>query len=734
MSAETITPAEPGSAAPSMFTLSDGARGGAGRGGSQNGAQGPLVVVQQPRNATPPRPAPNRSQGNTDNSLRNGYAAISHSVSGETAAIGLGFLVAGPVGAVVGGATLPVLVAASVWRARRREHDENTNQNDANGTGNGSTGRDRSGSGSGSGGGRGHGNGNSSGSQHRSPNGSGGGQHKAPKTPGGGTGSGLGGGKHNKPKTKDPVADKLGKLGKGLADKFKNKDRTDKSPKNGKHDRADQKGKNGKDPKAPRSGDGAKGPKGGLRAGLGLKDRGKQPSSERPWNGRGSKDKTKKRHGKDADASSSTARDGLDPKTPNDDGWTHDYEIIDAEIVDDETPPKPPGDIIDGEVIDEDRIALVRQKREKERRRQAVAAGKAAAQKAARDGDAGDPRRARADVTRQANHRIDVELHYQDHLLALAEAAETPRSTPVNYPAIQAAPAGTSAPGTAIARQIDFRNSEAFAILRAMADQLARGLHSDDDADMADHVVELTGIPNLCKNLAVAVQEAGRSLAKTAPLHPTVIKHLNNAAVAARTAGVMSENIMVVFVQAHREDIIRVLDPRIGEERWYIRNAPGTLDAAKLRAAIASAYSARLALPAGSASGTGQKGGSKLVPASDASTKKLITLMKGFNRGHMVTVLSEVAGSAAGVHEVAHSINKLYRRMTKTWPTENIVDDTVLRTAGQVRRVSDELMKAIKAAQKAHQRELRLNAKGRAGKGARTERKWDVAAGRGSSE
>lgn len=304
----------------------------------------------------------------------------------------------------------------------------------------------------------------------------------------------------------------------------------------------------------------------------------------------------------------------------------------------------------------------------------------------------------------------------------------------MNYPAIQAAPAGTSTPGTAIARQIDFRTSAAFAILRAMADQLAHGLHSDDDADMADHIVELTGIPNMCKNLSVAVQEAGRALAETAPLHPSVIKHLNNAAVAARTAGFMAESIMVVFVQAHRADIIRVLDPRIGEERWNIRNAPGTLDAAKLRAAIASAHSARLALPAGNPSGAGQKGGSKLVPASDASTKKLIDLMKGFNRGHMVPVLSEVAGSAAGVHAVADSITKLYRRMTKTWPTENIVDDTVLRTAGQVRRVSDELTKAIKAAQKAHHRELRLNAKGRNGKGAHAERKWDVVGRRGSSE
>ncbi|QLJ06720.1 hypothetical protein HZZ00_37435 (plasmid) [Streptomyces sp. NEAU-sy36] len=262
-----------------------------------------------------------------------------------------------------------------------------------------------------------------------------------------------------------------------------------------------------------------------------------------------------------------------------------------------------------------------------------------------------------------------------------------------------------------------------------MADQLAHGLHNDADADMADHIIELTGIPNMCKNLSLAVQEAGRALARTAPLHPSVIKHLNNAAIAARSAGLMADQIMVVFVQAHREDIIRVLDPRIGEERWNLRNGPGTLDAAKLRAAISSAHSARLALPAGTSGGGGQgNGGSKLVPASDGSTKKLITLMKGFTRGHMVNVLSEVAGSAAGVEVVADSVTKLYRRMVKTWPTEGVVDDTVRATASRVRAVSTELRNAIKAAQRAHERQLRLNAKPR--KGAKAESKWDVA-GRG---
>ncbi|MFF1916115.1 hypothetical protein ACFVYE_31925 [Streptomyces sp. NPDC058239] len=660
-------------------------------------------------------------------------------MSGEAAAIGVGFLVAGPVGAIIGGVAGPALAAAAMWRSRRREHDENTNQN---GAGAGSSGRDSSGNGRGNGGRN-----NGGGGRNNSP---GGGQHCTPNGNGNGNGRGNGTdgtGNHRKPKTKDPVADKLAKLGKDLGDKLKNRDKTDKTPKNGKGD-GSGKGKGGNDPKGgggkAGADGGAKGLKDGLKDGLKLNDRGKQPSSERPWRDRGDKDK--KKRGND-DASSTTARDGLDPKAPKgpkgggDLPPKPDYdpdEYIDAELVDDDLPPKPddaPGEVIDAEVIDEDRIALVRAKRERQRRREATALGRKAAEQAARDGHAGDPRKVKLEVIRQANHHVDVELHHEDHLLALTAAAKKSRTTPVNYPAIQAAPTGTRTAGVAIARQIDFRGSTSFAILRAMAEQLAHGLHSDDDADMADHIVELTGIPNMCKNLSTAVQEAGRALARTAPLHPSVIKHLNNAAVAARTAGVMAENIMVVFVQSHREDIIRVLDPRIGEERWNIRNAPGTLDAAKLRAAIASAHSARLALPAGSSSGGGgQKGGSKLVPASDGSTKKLINLMKGFNRGHMVTVLSEVAGSAAGVEAVADSITKLYRRMTKTWPTEGVVDDTVLRTAGQVARISSELRKAIKAAQKAHQRELRLNAKGRAGKGAHAERKWDVVGRPGSSE
>lgn len=744
MSAETITQVDFDlSPTPSGATGSDISGGGAGRGGAANGSQGPLVVVQPPRSPSPPRPAPNRSQTNTDNSLRNGYAAISHSVSGETAAIGAGFLIAGPVGAIVGGVAAPAVLAAAMWRSRRREHDENTNRN---GTGAGNSGRDPFGNGRGNGGRN-----NGGGGRNNTP---GGGQRRSPN--GNGNGNGRGGtGNHRKPKVKDPVADKLGNLGKGLTDKLKNRNKTNKAPKNGKHDGAsgdsskgartdpkgttgtDPKDTTGKDPKTPKDSKGRKW----------LKDRGPQPDSPKPWHGRGDKPekpkKSKKNKGSGDDATSSTARDGLDPKAPkglkggasDDVPPKPDYdpdEYVDAELVDN-LPPKPdidPDDVIDAEVIDEDRIALVKEQREKKRRREAIAAGKQAEKDAARDGTMGDPLKAKLQRIRTENQRIDLELHRAEQMLALAAAAEKPRSTPVNYPAIQAAPTGTRTAGVAVARQIDFRGTTAFTILRAMADQIAHGLYSDEDADMADHVVELTGIPNMCKNLSTAVQEAARALARTAPLHPSVIKHLNNAAVAARTAGVMAENIMVIFVQAHRLDIIRVLDPRIGEDRWNIRNAPGTLDAAKLRAALASAHSARLALPAGSSSG---QGGSKLVPASDGSTKKLINLMKDFNRGHMVDVLSEVAGSAAGVEAVADSMGKLYRRMTTTWPTENIVDDTVARTAGQVRSVSTALKKAIKEAQKVHQRELRLNAKGRAGKGAHVDRKWDVVDQRGSS-
>ncbi|ACX71149.1 hypothetical protein pZL12.72c [Streptomyces phage ZL12] len=764
MSADSLFTLDPASTPQPGATASDGSGGGAGRGGSQNGSQGPLVVVQQPRNPAPPRPAPQRSQGNTDNSMRNGYAAISHSVSGETAAIGVGFILGGPVGAVIGGAAGPVIAAAMMWRNRGREHNETTNQN----TTSGSNGRDSSGS-------AGRGNGGGGGGRG---NGSGGGQHRTPNNSGSGSGSGSRD-TSRRPKTKDPVADKLSKAGKDLADKLK-RSRTDraKNPKNNKGDWTG-KGKGGTAPKGAGTSKGGsgkgtgtggsgtgKGTGGGAdakttsRGGLKTKDRGPQPDSPRPWRNRGPKDKNKKKTSKGDDTAATTAPDGLSPKTPKpDDGGLPSKptpkpdEYIDAELVDDDHPASPDpdndqsfsdDDIVDAVIVEdpeeqaekkkaEDRIALVRAKRVKEKRRAAAAAGKKAAEKAARDGDMGDPAAVKAHVTQRENRVIDLEIHHENHLIALTQAAEKPRSTPVNYPAIQAAPTGTRTAGVAIARQINVRGTTAYLILRTMADQLAHGLHGDDNADMGDHIVELTGIPNMCKNLSVAVQEASRALARTAPLHPSVIKHLNNAAVAARTAGVMAENIMVVFVQAHREDIIRILDPRIGEERWNIRNAPGTLDAAKLRAAIASAHSTRLALPSGSATSPGGgSGGSKLVPASDGSTRKLIDLMKNFKRGHMVNVLSEVAGSAAGVDAVADSITKMYKRMQKTWPTENVVDDTVARTAGQVRRVSVELHKAIKAAQKAHQRELRLNAKGRAGKGARVERKWDVV-GRPSS-
>ncbi|RSN38785.1 hypothetical protein DMH12_37380 [Streptomyces sp. WAC 04229] len=656
-------------------------------------------------------------------------------MSGETAAIGIGFLTAGPIGAIVGGVTLPALVAASMWRARRREHDENTNNDPgSNGSDGSKSGRDRSGSGGGSGRGRGNGSGGGAG-RHRTPNGSGAdGRHKTPKGPGhgkglGGGGTGLGGGgKNRKPKVKDPVADKLSKAGKGLADKFRNRDKnrgnkTNKDPKRGK----DAAGTGTKDPKTP------KGPKSPRTR----KDHSGDYSDTRPWHGRGHKDKTgktitdpktKNRKTKNSkgssgdDATSSTARDGLAPITPNGGNHTGD-EIFDAEIVDDGLPPKPdraPDDVIDGEVIDEDRIALVKARREKQRRRQAITAGKQAERDAARDGTMGDPIRVKVERIRYENQRIDYELGRQEQMLALAASTEQRRSTPVTYPIATTAPAGTTAAGVAVARQLEVRGTQAYRLLIAMAEQLANGLHGDADADMADHVVELAGIPNLCRNLALAVREAANALQKTAPLHPSVIKHLNNAAVAALTAARMADTIIVVFVQAHRDDIHRVMAPRIGEERWNIRNAAGTLDAAKLRAAITSAGQARLALPAGSS--TNSTG--KLVPASGESTKKLINLMKGFDRGHMVTCLSEVAGTAHGVDIVADSVNKLYRRMANTWPTESVVDDTVRATASKVKNVAAELRKAIKAAQRAHDRELRLNAKPR--KGANAEKKWDV--------
>lgn len=737
MSADTTFSLDPTpSNANNAATLSDAGSGGAGRGGSQNSPQGPLVVVQQPRNPSPPRPAPSTNQRNNDNTLRNGYAAISHSVSGETAAIGIGFLTAGPVGAIIGGAALPVLVAASMWRARRREHDENTNHDSNGSQSDGSkSGRDRSGSGGGSGRGRGNGGaGNGSGGRHRSPNGQGGsGRHKTPKGPGSGAGtgsgnSGLGGGKNRKPKVKDPVADKLSKAGKGLADKFKNRDknRRDKHGKDPKHGK-DTAGTGTKDVKAAKD---SKTPKT-------RKDHRGDHTDNRPWRGRGHKDKTPKtnidqkgrnRKGRGGDTTTATGRDGLAPITPTSGGTTAD-EIFDAELVNDDFPPKPdhaPDDVIDGEVIDEDRIALVKARREKKRRRAAITAGKQAEKQAARDGTMGDPIKVKAERIRDENHWIDLQLGHQEQMLALAASTEQRRSTPVSYPVPVTQAPGTRTPGVAVARQIDVRGALSYRILAAMAEQLANGLHNDADADMADHVVELVGIPALCRNLAQAVREAANALQKTAPLHPSVIKHLNNAAVSALTAARMADTILAVFVQAHRADIARVMAPRLGEERWNIRNAGGTLDAAKLRAAILSAGQQRLALPAG---GTNSSTG-KLVPASGESTKKLVNLMKGFDRGHMVTCLSEVAGAAGGVEIVADAINKLYRRMANTWPTETVVDDTVRATASKVKNISGELRMAIKAAQRAHARELKLNAKPR--KNARAESKWDVVGRKGS--
>lgn len=703
MSADTISPVGDGPAA------GPGVSGGAGRGGSPDSQNGPLVVVEQGRSSSSPRPAPRQPQAAPDSSLRNGYAAISHSVSGETAAIGLGFLLAGPAGAIVGGAALPILVAASMWRARRREHDENANGSSSEpGSGRSDSSRDRSGAGAG-----GHGNG---GGRRRTPNGPGGGRHKTPKGPG--TGTGLGGGTNRKPKIKDPVADKVSKFGKGLADKLKR----NKNAKNDKPGKGDKAPKNGKD----RTGTGA--------------DWSSSRDGLDPKNPKTAKDKARKdrrrKNGKDADDAWTTAPDGLDPKTPKDGGGAlppkPDYdpdEYVDAEIVDDGLPPRPkhnPDDVIDGEII-EDRIALVWKKREKAARRAAIRVGKKAEADAARDGNLGDPRTVKAERVRAENQWIDLELHREAQLLALAAGTEQRRSTPVSYPVATTQPAGTRTAGVAVARQIDVRGSSAYRILVAMAEQLANGLHNDDDADMADHVIELVGIPALCRNLSLAVREAASALQKTSPLHPSVIKHLNNASVAALTAARMADSIIVVFVQAHREDIYRVMEPRLGEERWNIRNAAGTLDGAKLRAAILAGGQKRLALPAGnSASASGGSG--KIVPASHDSTKRLVNLMKGFDRGHMVVCLSEVAGSAGGVEVVADAITKLYRRMAKSWPTEHVVDDTVRATAAKVRTIALELRKAIKAAQRAHQRELKLNAKPR--KGARAEKKWDVVKGR----
>ncbi|MDX3232870.1 hypothetical protein [Streptomyces sp. ME19-01-6] len=658
-------------------------------------------------------------------------------MSGETAAIGLGFLAAGPVGAIIGGAVAPVALAAMMWRSRQAEHDENSN---GNAPGNGAS--DRSGSGSGRGSGRTNGAGNRG--RNNGAGGTGGGRHKAPKN---GTGNGSGGGTNRKPKTKDPILDKLSK---GLND-LKSKGGGSKGPKNktpkdsktggdkagkGPKGSTDKGSKDGKAPKSVGDANGDKTPKDsnaakGLKDRLKLKDRGKQPSSERPWRARGDKPKKDQKNKSSDDTSSSTARDGLDPKNPKGDGGAED-QIVDAEIVDQGLPPKPdhdPSEVIDAEVIDEDRIALVREKREKAARRAAIRVGKRAAADAARDGTLGDPHTVKHERIRAENQWIDRELHREAQLLALVAGTEQRRSAPVTYPVATTQPTGTRTAGVAVARQIDVRGSSAYRLLVAMAEQLANGLHNDDDADMADHVVELVGIPAMCRNLSTAVREAAAALQKTAPLHPSVIKHLNNAAVAALTAARMADTIIVVFVQAHREDIYRVLQPRVGEERWNIRNAEGTLDGAKLRAAILSAGQQRLALPAGSSpTGATNRGSGKLVPASHGSTKKLINLMKGFDRGHMVVCLSEVAGSAGGVEVVADSVTRLYRRMAKSWPTEDVVDDTVRATASKVKTVAAELRKAVKAAQRAHARELKLNAKPR--KGAKSESKWDVVRGR----
>jgi len=238
---------------------------------------------------------------------------------------------------------------------------------------------------------------------------------------------------------------------------------------------------------------------------------------------------------------------------------------------------------------------------------------------------------------------------------------------------------------------------------------------------MGDHVVELVGIPpcaGTCRSPSVRLPPPCRRRLAS----PSVVKHLNNAAVAALTAARMADTIMVVFVQAHREDIYRVIAPRIGEERWNIRNAGGSLDGAKLRSAILSAGQQR-PRPARrqhierTDRGRVREGRARLLRQHEEAHH----LMKGFDRGHMVVCLSEVAGAAMGVEVVADSITKLYRRMANSWPTEQAVDDTVRATAAKVRTVTSELQKAIKAAQRAHARELKLNARPRKGRARREE-------------
>lgn len=678
-------------------TTSDNSSGGAGRGGAQEGKNGPLVVVQPPRASSPPRPAPPSPRANVDNTLRNGYAAISHSVSGETAAIGLGFMAAGVFGAIAAGVAAPVAVAAMMWRQREREHDENANGHPENGRP------------------------DQPGKDQRKPLG-----HQE---------NGRGG----KQKPKDPV---LNKLNKGL-DKLKpKKDDLKGKDLRGRHRDKDLKGRD-RNLKGPdkdlkgRKGKGADGRHTTGRDGLDpkkLKDR--KPKKDKDL--KGDKDKRKRRDkdktkGTD-DGAHTTAPDGLDPKKPkggSGKGAPELEDVIDAELVEDEPEPEQAPDVIDGEVVEDEpvsegRIALVQKKRENEARRRAARAARKAAAQAARDGDLGDPRHVRAEVMREANRRINAQVTREKNLLALAAEVRERKDKPVNYPAVQGGglPAPVNTGGHAIARRIDAGASQTYRILVDLADVLRQGFAADEDADMADHIVELAGLPNMCRNLATAVRAAAIALEAGAPLHRKVVKHFQNAAISALVAEKRSEEIMTVFVQAHREDILRVLAPRIGEERWNIRNAPGTLDGAKLRAAIASSQQ-RLALPAG-VSGTTS---GRLVAVADDRTRQIIPIMKGFDKGHMVGVLTEVNGAGEGVGYVADSIEDLVRRMRRTWPTESVVDDTVQHVQAHVRRVATELKNAVKAAKKAHDRELKLNERGRAGKGASVERKWDVAGG-----
>jgi hypothetical protein len=695
-----------------------------------------LVVVNDRSKTSPPRPAPPERRTRADNTLRNGYAAIAHSISGETAAIGAGFLAAGTAGAIAAGAVAPFALAAVMWRARRKE-DERSSNGPAFRTGSGGM------SGSGSGGGSG-----------RSPSrGSGGSSARKGSGVGGPLGSGSwSGGSGRKPKIKDPVADKASKLGKHLAGKI-TPNRGDSAGKGLKAGLSDGikgfkgDGKRFKDTADKNAtGKGAKGSRDGSK-GL-FKDRGKQPDSKRWWRDRDDKpNKGKSGRGRhranNGGPSHSSGRDGLSPRPPKPKGTPgagnsyDEPEIVDGEIVDDPYPPKPdrdPYDVVDGEVVDDEgralsrRIAQVQDKRANDRKRAAIKAGKRAAREAARDKTGDDPRQVKRAVTREQTKHAIAETKRERRLIALAAREETSRRMIVNYPAAQSAPAPLVAVRRtgAMVRKIDYRASGSFHILRNVADVLMRGIRPGEDADMADHIVELSGIPDMCKNLGYSITEVADILHKTAPINADVIRCLEQAAVSARVAQMMADNITTVFVQVHRDDIARVLDPRIGEYRWNLSGEPGTLNAAKLRAALASAGAARAAIPSGR-SGTDRnaRSGGKIVAEGKTGAEKLLTVIKDLHKAHMIDTISEIYGAGMGVNEVASAIEVLYKRMSDTWATERAVDEVVRRTGAHVRAVGRNLQRAVDIAYKRHQKDIRRNENPR--KSARAEAAgWDV--------